>query len=207
MEAIIQWVTQIIIFILLATIVDLIIPQTALKKYINLVVGLILILIFLKPVFYLFNVDIERALSQSYRALQENELEQAETEKWIEFQKIDIQASQDAYILEQMTAKLIELADPPLYQQLNLEIVDIDYDFKKGEDMTLENLQILTVYVQSSDRREGRVQRVEEVVIDTDGKKTHKAEDMPRDEIIDILKETWEVEADRLAIEWGGGTH
>lgn len=65
MDVIIQWVTQIILFVILAAIIDLLIPVDAMKKYVKLAVGLILILILLKPVFYLFDADIEQAVETS----------------------------------------------------------------------------------------------------------------------------------------------
>src|SRR5699024_11711137 len=109
MDMLTQWVTQIIVFILLATIIDLIITATSMKKYIKLVVGLILILIFLKPVFYLFNINIHQSLETAYSQLYEEEMENQDIEKQIKIQKKEIQTTQDAYILEEMTVKMKNL--------------------------------------------------------------------------------------------------
>lgn len=67
MDIVINWVTQIILFIVLATIIDLLIPTSSMNKYIKLVVGLILILILLKPIFYVLNIDMETALNKSFQ--------------------------------------------------------------------------------------------------------------------------------------------
>ncbi|MUV39673.1 Stage III sporulation protein AF [Lentibacillus sp. JNUCC-1] len=204
MDAIIQWVSQIIIFILLATIIDLLIPQTGLKKYINLVVGLILILIFLKPVFHIFNMDIQEALSRSYKQIEQQEINLVESEKKMEFQKKDIQASQDAYILEQMASRLKELADPPLRNGVHYEVADIKFEFKGGTEMTLENMETLIVFVKPSESQEGVVKQVNEIEISTNDEHIQE-ESLPSDEIKDILQSTWEIETDRLEIVWGGG--
>src|SRR5699024_37373 len=87
MDVLNQWVGQIIIFVLLATIVDLLIPATAMKKYIKLVVGLILILIFLKPVFHLFDMNIQKTLEDSYAQLDQDQGKLDNTEKLLEMQK------------------------------------------------------------------------------------------------------------------------
>src|SRR5690625_7052688 len=82
-----QSVTQIIVFILLASIIDLIIPATAMKKYVNLVIGLILILIFLKPVFYLFDINIQQSLETSISQLYEEEMGEENIENLTKMQK------------------------------------------------------------------------------------------------------------------------
>lgn len=87
MEVIIQWVTQIILFIILAAIIDLLIPVDSMKKYVKLAVGLILILILLKPVFYLFNTDIEQAVETSINELDQAYSQDGNIENQIEFQK------------------------------------------------------------------------------------------------------------------------
>ena len=96
MDILIDWVTQIIIFLLLASVVDLLVPETSVKKYINFTVGLILILIFLKPVFYLFDMDVKSAIEQSINEVEYQQNENSETENLIKTQKKEIQDSQHA---------------------------------------------------------------------------------------------------------------
>src|SRR5690625_4203436 len=111
MDIVVDWVTQIIVFILLAAVIDLIIPTTSMRKYIKLVVGLIFILLFLQPVFYLFSVDIESEIESSITGLYEEETEANWLEKETNFKKREIQASQDAYILEEMVIQLRTVAE------------------------------------------------------------------------------------------------
>ncbi len=66
MDYIIQWTTQIIIFIILAIIIDLIIPNNALEKYIRFVMGLILLLLFLQPILQLFQVDVQSTVEKTF---------------------------------------------------------------------------------------------------------------------------------------------
>lgn len=64
MSVLIDWITQIIVFILLAIIVELFVPTTKIAKYVRLVIGLIFLLIFLKPIFYIFQLDMEQLVSE-----------------------------------------------------------------------------------------------------------------------------------------------
>lgn len=206
MSLVIEWVTQIIIFILLAAIIDLLIPDTSMKKYIKLVVGLILILIFLKPLFYLFKVDIPHALERSYNQLYVEENNSSSIENLIKIQKTDIQASRDAYILEQMTFQLIQIAEEPLIEEFQVEIYDIDYLFKHGQDVDFDSLEEIIVYLRMSDKRSGVINTIEEVIINTDEKAEIRTERENEEGIIRLLQQQWELGDKKLILKWGGGT-
>ena len=69
MTFLMEWVAQIILFIILATIIDLLIPQSSFQKYIKLAIGLILILILLNPVFSVLNIDIREAVAMNRKSV------------------------------------------------------------------------------------------------------------------------------------------
>ncbi|WP_085991934.1 stage III sporulation protein AF [Oceanobacillus senegalensis] len=205
MELIIQWVTQIILFIILATIIDLLIPQTAMKKYIKLVVGLILILILLKPVFYVLSIDIEKALSSSFQQISETTNQNNSVENLIEFQKNEIENTQDAYILEQMAVQLIDIAGDPLKEEFQLEITDVQFTFNDAKDKTYEDLKEVIVYLKDFEEGEGEDSLVEDVVINTD-EPVPKKEDRHDEKIKNLLKEVWELHDKQITIYWEGGS-
>ena len=92
MEFISEWVTQIIIFILLATIIDLLVPKLTMHKYIKLAIGLILIIILLTPIFTLFKVDVEGHLLKNYETIF-NDIETMDgTNNSLESQKNEIES-------------------------------------------------------------------------------------------------------------------
>src|SRR5690625_724432 len=110
-----DWVAEIIVLILLASIIDLLIPNHVYKKYVQLVIGLIILLIFLKPLFYFFNYDIVQNIQSSLASLQEN----AEQNEYVkkDMKQKEVQSGQDAYILKHMTEQLIQIAKYPLIDQ------------------------------------------------------------------------------------------
>ncbi|UJL44814.1 stage III sporulation protein AF [Virgibacillus sp. NKC19-16] len=208
MDALIQWVTQIIIFLLLAAIIDLLVPATSMKKYIKLVVGLILILILLQPIFYLFNINIQNELESSFRQLSEGNSSNESVENLIELQKNEIQGSQDAYILEQMAVQLKDLAEDPLLEEHQAEIRDIQFLFSSEEDHTFENLEEVIVYLREADEEgeEGAVDLVEDVEINTDDEPVVEQEEQDNEEIKALLREVWELRDKEVTITWEGGT-
>src|SRR5699024_2912187 len=206
MDVITQWVTQIIVFILLATIIDLIIPATSMKKYIKLVVGLILILIFLKSVFYLFNINIHQSLEKAYSQLYEEEMENQDIENQIKMQKNEIQASQDAYILEEMTVQLKNLAKDPLREKHQAEITDIQFEFSQKEKISYEDLEKVIVYLQELKNGEGEVNTVENIQINTEEPLEDEKDEQMIKEMEALLRDTWDLNNKKLKIIWEGGT-
>lgn len=59
-----EWIMNIIVFILLAMIVDMLLPSSAMKKYTKLVTGLLLIAIILTPVLKIFSQDFDSLMAQ-----------------------------------------------------------------------------------------------------------------------------------------------
>jgi|SRR5690625_3616298 len=209
MDFIMDWITQIIIFVLLASIIDLLIPTSAMKKYIKLVVGLILLLILLQPVFYIFQVDIQHELETAFSTVTSSTENEDSVENLVEFQKTDIEERQDAYILEQMAVQLIEIASDPLYERYELEISNIEFRFSEetvSQELNFESLDTVIVYVEKAKDGEGAVNAVEDVVIDTEDPLTK--EDMEDFEGIELLlREVWELEnKDLIIVEEGGAS-
>ncbi|WP_316252479.1 stage III sporulation protein AF [Bacillus aquiflavi] len=95
MDVIKEWVTNIILFILIATIIDMLLPNSALRKYTKMVTGLLLIAVILTPVFNIFSNDFEKTLA----SISKIDLNKGNgMENLIEMKKKEIQASQHAYI-------------------------------------------------------------------------------------------------------------
>ncbi|HLR62439.1 MAG TPA: stage III sporulation protein AF [Lentibacillus sp.] len=209
MDLLINWVTQIVIFLLLASVVDLLIPVNSMKKYVKLAMGLILILIFLKPVFYLFDLDVRQALEASFTEMNQERIEKSEAENLMKKQKSEIQASQHAYILEQMAVQLKELANNPLQEKYRKEIADIDFHFSSETELTYENLNEnldeVKVTLKESEPGKGGVDAVDDVVINTEEPQKDES-DFDADGIKQLLHNVWDVDKEKITILEEGGS-
>jgi stage III sporulation protein AF len=206
MELIINWVSQIIIFILLATIIDLVVPAGSMKKYIKFVIGLILILIFLQPIFQLFQFDIEQAVKNTISEVMDDNTQSREVENLIDFQKSEIESSTSAYILEQLAVQMEDLVKAPLLDNFQAEIQTIDFQFKEGAAYSYEELEEVIVYLRESEAGEGAVHAVNDVVIDT-GKENpgSKKEDVDVQGMETLLRKIWELSDKKVTVIWEGG--
>ncbi|GGP12796.1 stage III sporulation protein AF [Oceanobacillus neutriphilus] len=198
-----DWVTQIILFIILASVIDLLIPANHLQKYVRLAISLILILILLQPVFYLFNTDINAAISSSMNRIESQFNNQPSIENQIDFEKNEIENGQDAYILKQMAIELEKIAEESLKEEFAVEIVSIDFQFSVMDSLTYEDLTEVIVYITESEPGEGAMNTVEDVVIEWDHKEEEHAEESFQ-EIENSLRELWEIEDKEITVYWEG---
>ncbi|SDD54515.1 stage III sporulation protein AF [Terribacillus halophilus] len=205
METLQSWVMQIILFILLAFVLDMVLPDTDMRKYVKLVMGLMLLLLFLKPVFALFQVDSSRAVQEAmegFAAL----TDAPSMENSIEQKKSEIDSVQRAYIEEQMAVQLKDQANPTLQENFHMLITDIAVAFKEGEDEeTAEAIESIHVTVQTTeqDLPEGDIR---DVVIDSSRpiETNEQTEDLEK--VKSHLADIWELEDLPLEVTQKGGT-
>jgi stage III sporulation protein AF len=103
-----SWISNIILLILIATVLELLVPKSALHAYVKMVVGLLLILVIITPLLKIFTEDFDTAVASL-------EWSSSSTEKTLQNEiknkKNEIQASQRAYILEQMAVQMSQRVD------------------------------------------------------------------------------------------------
>ncbi len=191
-------------------IIELMLPNSSMKKYINMVVGLLLILIFLQPLFHLFQVDIEDVMTQAVPSLEVGE-EQENMKNLIESKKNEIQASQDAYVLEEMAVQMKNQVEEELNNDYGVSVVDLNFQFEEKEQVDLENLQAIKVLLQQieldqqTDDDEATVEEVHAVDIEIGEQNQTQDELAPKTEKIkSYLSETWQLDEQDITIRWEG---
>ncbi|WP_335870650.1 stage III sporulation protein AF [Bacillus sp. 2205SS5-2] len=189
-----EWITNIILFVLLATVVDMLLPSSIMKKYTKIVVGLLLITIILTPLFQFLTSDFEEVIANM--PLQ-NQTEEARVENLIEMKKKEIQATQDAYILKQMAVQMKEEAQAVLGQDAGWMIGHVELE---ADHLTSfpEGLSKILVYLSTEAERDEGVAPIQEVSITTTApiKKASNA----WGELSATLAGVWSVEAERIFI-------
>jgi stage III sporulation protein AF len=198
-----EWVTNIIIFILLATVLDMLLPNSSFQKYTKIVTGLILIAIILSPVLKLFSSDFETAIAAIGKF---NGQEDEKIKNSIEFQKKEIQASQHAYILQTMAVQLETAAEEELMEQQGMEIANIKLEVNDQDRRPFpENLEYVTVHLKAAEDEGETVAVVREVEIDTEAPLPSKQTSQNTDQISSLLSEKWNVPESSIQILIEGG--
>jgi len=203
MEFLREWVTNIILFILLATVIDMLLPNSSMQKYTKMVTGLLLIAIILTPIFKLISKDFESALGSipSFQAPGEKNMKNL-----IELKKKEIQASQHAYILEELAVKLKKGVKEELMEQYGLEIEKIDLAINEESDQTFpENLQKVMVLLKQPERGVKTVEAIKQIEINTEKPLPSKGSTEETEKIAAFLSQKWNVTEETVEVLIEGG--
>lgn len=194
-----DWITNIIIFVLLATVIDMLLPSSNMQKYAKIVTGLLLITIILTPLFKLMSTDFDEVMNSidlngpSQNKSMENE---------IEMKKKEIQASQRAYILEQMAVQMKQEAEKELMEKSGKVINKVNIAASDLENIP-DSITEVTVYL-SEKKEEQAIEAVRHVEIDT-GDKTRPEKTVENMSLVtSLLAEKWNLSPEKIIIAEGG---
>ncbi|MFZ3588420.1 stage III sporulation protein AF [Bacillus sp. DJP31] len=205
MEFLTGWITNIIMFILLATIVDMLLPNSSLQRYAKMVTGLLLIVIILTPILKMFHYDFEEILAA---AIPNKTTEEKNIENLIEFKKKEIQASTRAYILEETSNKMKEEVEDEVMKRFNKKVSNLSIEVDENIEVSADSSEHFSVIVQLSEQTEeedGAIPVVAEVNIDTKKPSEKKSTSFDDKEIVSYLAKEWELNTDQIIVALEGG--
>ncbi|MFS0643972.1 stage III sporulation protein AF [Siminovitchia sp. 179-K 8D1 HS] len=190
-----EWITNIVIFIMLAMIVDMLLPNSSMRKYVKLVTGLLLITIVITPVFKLFSADVDDLIAAFSDSDDETgEFLQEKTEE----KKKEIETSNHAYILKQMAVQMKESIEKEMIDRYGMVITDINIKSEPGAGDVPENIKKITVRLEP-ETKTGEVEKVQEVTVDLKQQSTDRPQESAED-IIAMLSQHWDVPAEKIEV-------
>ncbi len=195
-----EWLTTIVLFILFAIVIDMLLPSSSMQKYAKMVVSLLLIVVMLTPIFKLFKTDPEVIFEYLTRNEQS---ESADIKNQINSKKIEIQASQRAYILEEMAVQLKKKAEERFsHDEYKVGSIKLTAGEKVDSE---EDIKTISVYMAPSSEK--TVQTVAPVHIDTDHAYVTKeaAEQKEAKQIQTQLADIWEIGSKKITVHMEGG--
>ncbi len=196
-----EWITNIIVFVLLATVIDMLLPSSNMQKYAKIVTGLLLIMIILTPLFKLLSTDFDSIMSSI--ELKGNSKVNS-VENLIEMKKKEIQASQRAYILEQMAVQMKQQAEKELMEEQGKVIDKVILEAEDLENMP-ESITKVMVYLEDK-QEENSIETVQKVEIDTGNQSRKPEHDDNTSQMVSLLAKQWNLTPDKIIITVKGGT-
>ena len=197
-----SWISNIIIFILLATVIDMLLPSSSLQKYTKMVIGLLLIAIIITPILSLFQTNFNQILASA--TVQFNSNDEKQLENLTESKKKEIQAVQSAYILKQLANQLQEEVEEELMKkyQMKIEVTDIAVKNEVNPRLPddLQNIAIALTEVKD----DATVEAIAKVDIDT--KASLKMNPKDYEDVKQFLAQRWLIDEKLIQISGEGGT-
>lgn len=212
-----NWVSQLVMIVLFAVILELLLPTKGFHPYVKLVVGLVLIVALMDPVIRLFQLDPGDLIPNV-----ESDAHYGQVQEKTNEQKNEIEKEQKAYIQEQVAVQMKERVKEALYEQYGMQIDDIDLTAEQTDSGAL-NIQKVAVTVSSgkaagseeSGKETTAVRPVDEVSVDLNRGDAEQAQDRSdqgkpsehedSERIRTFLSEQWAVDRQLIALRLEGG--
>lgn len=133
------WLKKIILLVLLAAFLDLILPNTSMQRYVKMVMGLIILLTILSPVFSLFNLSQEE-LALKLDRYQER-FGQPADDGW-KAMTDRLLAHQNEQVTQYVEKEMKETIQAQVKHDFGLEIsaVEVNFDQQTGEKPSVSSI-------------------------------------------------------------------
>jgi|GEM_PF-2569757 len=213
-----EWIKHIVLLILLATFVDLILPNTNMKRYVKLVVGLLVILMILSPILQLFKFDFDRMLVSIDHLLTEKD---SAFQLRLDEKKQDILDLQETAVMNDVTLRWEQEMTTQIEQEFEVDVLDLNLVLKKNQEQVMVEecaivLQERKFSQESSDLPSAEIERIEPVQVvsvdlsssseirDQQGSITKKEKNLEK-KVLKFVQVEWNISVDKISISWIGG--
>lgn len=144
MEWLGNWIEQIILVLFIAMIIDLLLPNHSLERYVKLVVGLLILMTILQPILHLFLGDWK--LDQLAQVFDENQFGTGQSLAQIQEQSKLLTQAQQEEIRKQLEKGMKTWIEKQIPHRFPVEVESLHIQMKQGADQVPEVSQVqLTV--------------------------------------------------------------
>ncbi len=179
---------------------DMLLPNTAMRKYAKMVIGLLLITVLLSPIFKLLSTDVDKLIEA---AMSMNVEETGNMENLIDSKKKEIQAVTSAYILEEVAVQLKTDGEEELINRYNFAFEHIEVSLTTLDNPVIPN-DIAVISVILSENTDDVIETVQLVDIDT--KKSNSYQSEQAEDIKQFLATQWGIDAEQIEVNFQFGS-
>lgn len=171
------WLRQIVILVLIATFMDLLLPNNAMERYVKLVMGLLIILAILSPVFQWIRQDLDlTALAFDTAGMEESRPTSLST---IRKESKQLEKTQDRLVREEAERRLESAVQKEVEKRFDVKVVQTRVKTGEGEKesgIAKVFLTVLPVEQKGKDEIPAvqPVDEVQPVIIDGSGEEEKK---------------------------------
>ncbi|QKG84216.1 stage III sporulation protein AF [Kroppenstedtia pulmonis] len=207
------WLKQIVILVLLATFMDLLLPNHTMERYVKLIMGLLIILAILSPVFQFLRDDLDLSTLIAGK-FEETGEETSTSVKTINQKGKDLSRKQDQLIHEQVEQDMAEAIQKDVEKEFKVEVIRSHVKTGEKKDRLYIRKVHLVIDPTTDPRTEKKneikpVEEVDTIHIDITEQKGVKRDDNKekpnRDKkwtrlLADYLKSSWKLDPDQVTV-------
>ncbi|WP_018766179.1 stage III sporulation protein AF [Bacillus sp. 105MF] len=204
MQFVTEWIRNIIVFLLLATMLHLILPNSNLQKYVKFVVSLLLVVLILTPLFKLLQTDVNEVIANFN---QEKYVADGSIKNSIDTKKKEIQALTRAYSLEEMAVKMKKEVGKEFEKKYGVTVSEIKIIAAetKEEVKAAKDIQSVIVTLKEAEvKKNDAIETVKPVEINT--RAPQKTSEETNVEMKQFFLSRWQLEDKQIQVQMEGGT-
>lgn len=203
MQFVTEWIRNIIVFLLLATMLHLILPNSNLQKYVKFVVSLLLVVLILTPLFKLLQMDVNEVIANFN---QEKYVADGSIKNSIDTKKKEIQALTRAYSLEEMAVKMKKEVGKEFEKKYGVTVSEIKIIAAetKEEVKAAKDIQSVIVTLKEAEvKKNDAIETVKPVEINT--RAPRKTSEETNVEMKQFFSSRWQLEDKQIQVQMEGG--
>lgn len=194
-EFLTQWLREIVLVFIFTSIVELILPNGNMKKYINMVIGFLIILVIIGPFVKLIHTDYSFA-----RNLYKNQIESINFKynEDLEINKVQDEQIKDFYInkVKGEIQELVSNTTDYVIESIDITIKEDEMNFGKLEEVNL----ILKENLDGEKENQIAIKEVVKVSIGKDSKIETEYEEISDDKLKKKISETYDLPTEKIKI-------
>ncbi|MFC4617954.1 stage III sporulation protein AF [Camelliibacillus cellulosilyticus] len=206
MSAIYEWIGQIILLIMLAMILELLLPNDSFRRYVKMVIGLVLIIALLTPIFKV----VKTPVNELFQNIKPPEQADAIKNSLNTNVKV-IESSNQEYIHKQMAVRMANAVQKELIKRYDLQVNNIDLTLNdENPQSPVEHADVQLGEAKADAESKGSDSKVVhpvhiKVTINEGSKKDKEAKMKKTDEIKAFLAQSWGIAPKHLSVHVEGG--
>lgn len=191
-----------IILVMIMMITTMILPDHKMKKYAQFSLSLIFILFFIQPITQLFNLNLVDESSKIKDSILGDSAIQ-EVEDAVNLQKSEIEDSNRAYVIDELTNQLKEEMEVEFKQVFDYHLDNIEIIPEHSEKIDFETMSFHFRITEANDN----ISEVDPVTINTKRNFDQKALDFEacQQDMINWFSEKLEIDQSQVKLTWEGG--
>jgi len=197
-----NWITQMIVLIFIMMLTLMVLPDRSMKKYAQFSLSITFMFLFIQPITTLFNINIsdesnkivDSLFGSNSRSVLENE---------IDLKKKEIQATSDAYVIDEMANQLKAEMEDEFAQVFEYELKRVDIFSETDQAIVIEEL---VFHFTITDNNQQTL-LIEPVIISASNHKIDHDQQTINDnqQILNWFSNKLSVNQNQIQISWEGG--
>lgn len=145
MDGLSHWLRQIIAVILLASLIDLLLPNRTMQRYVRLVAGLFILMTLATPILHWMKGDFTNKLSQGLSAIETEPQNAPDQLAMIEADGSKLRDKQNAQAAKLVTARLEASIRSEVEQNENRGVSKVDVSLERGPDGEVQVAKVVVL--------------------------------------------------------------